>query len=102
MHLMLRTILRSMRVRAMTSDEFAGFRDGLVRDHAVEQVWIGRWTAQDAEAQVARELAEALPDGPATAGQLLLAAEDDEGLVGILWLSLTHPRGVPDTRKRLA
>ena len=86
-----------MRLREMTAEEYAEYRPTLVREYAAEQVWIGRFSAQDAEAEVDRELAELLPDGPATAGQPLLVAEDDEGRVGVLWLSLTHPRGVPDT-----
>ena len=81
----------------MTAAEFDVFRRALVVEYAADQVRTGRYTAAESEGQVDAELRAQLPDGPQTAGQLLFTAEDDAGPIGILWLSLTHPRGAPDT-----
>ena len=81
----------------MTAAEFDVFRRGLVVEYAADQVRTGRYTAEESEGQVDAELRAQLPDGPGTADQLLFTAEDDAGPIGILWLSLTHPRGAPDT-----
>lgn len=86
-----------MRLRPMTSAEFDQWRERLVVEYAAEQVEAGAWSAPESEQRSEDDLRSQLTDGVLTAGHLFLWAEDDAGPVGVLWLSLTHPRGVPDT-----
>lgn len=86
-----------MLVRPMTEAEFDHWRRRLVLEYAQDQVTAGTWSADEAERRSAEGLDEELPDGQATADQVFLTAEDEQGAVGIIWLSLTHPRGAPDT-----
>jgi ribosomal protein S18 acetylase RimI-like enzyme len=84
-------------VREMTRTEFDEWRDHVMRAYAEEQVAAGNWSAEDATERAAREDDVLLPDGPATEGMLFLSACRPDGTrVGVLWLSLTHPRGTPD------
>ncbi|GAA4609944.1 ribosomal protein S18 acetylase RimI-like enzyme [Actinoplanes octamycinicus] len=84
-------------IRQMTQAEFDDWRAAAIRSHADEQMAAGNWSPDEAE-QLATEGHDALlPGGFATPGMLFLAADDPEGdRVGILWLSETHPRGIPD------
>lgn len=86
-----------MELRTMTTPEYDRWRRHLAAEYAVEQVAAGTWSPEEAESLAAAGLDEHLPDGPATAGHLLLVAADEHGPVGVLWLALTHPRGAPDT-----
>jgi ribosomal protein S18 acetylase RimI-like enzyme len=86
-----------MRLRPMTGTEFDQWRERLVVEFAAEQVRAGTWSEDDAEQLSEADLRSTLPEGADTAGMLLLIAEDDAGRVGVLWLSLIHPRGAPDT-----
>jgi len=84
-------------VRDMTGSEFEQWRDRTVRSFADEQVAAGNWAADEAVGLAAKSTDVLLPDGFATAGMLFLTAELPDGTaVGVLWLGLTHPRGVPD------
>lgn len=82
----------------MTAEEFAAWRLHSVRAYAQDKLNAGTWAAEEAEQRSQEEFDELLPDGLATDSQLLLCARDETGeQVGILWLSLVHPRGAPDT-----
>jgi ribosomal protein S18 acetylase RimI-like enzyme len=86
-----------MQLRKMTPAEFDVYRRQLIIDYAAEHVRAGTWNAEDAQALATADIDRSLPDGPDTAEELLLTAQDDQGPVGVLWLSLKHPRGVADT-----
>jgi hypothetical protein len=81
----------------MTPVEFEAFRDQLIVDYAADHARAGTWTAEEAQARATADIDRSLPEGPDTAEELVLTAYDDQGPVGILWLSLKHPRGVADT-----
>lgn len=81
----------------MTEDEYRVFIDRVHRDFAIEQAQIGQSTYEAALAAGIAGDAELLPKGRHTPGQLFFVAEDEDGVVGELWLQTFHPRGVPDT-----
>jgi ribosomal protein S18 acetylase RimI-like enzyme len=73
----------------MTDAEFTDFRARLIPSYAADHVRLGDWNADEAEARAAHDTDTALPDGPRTAGMLVLAAENEGGEhVGNVWLSL--------------
>jgi ribosomal protein S18 acetylase RimI-like enzyme len=79
----------------MTDDEFAAYRVQMVDGYAVEVARSKGLSAEDGRADAERQTAGLLPDGRATAGQLLFVAIDADGAtVGTLWLSTTAPGGV--------
>ncbi|BCJ41267.1 N-acetyltransferase [Actinoplanes ianthinogenes] len=89
--------MAEMVVRQMTQTEFDDWRSRAIKVYAEEQVAAGNWAAGEAERLAAEGHDALLPDGFDTPGMLFLLAHDPDGnRVGILWLSLTHPRGVPD------
>jgi ribosomal protein S18 acetylase RimI-like enzyme len=82
----------------MTAEEYDAWRSSAIRGYAQEHTTAGTWTAEEAPANAEGEFDALLPDGRDTTGMLLFTAKDaDAAPVGILWLSLTHPRGAPDT-----
>jgi ribosomal protein S18 acetylase RimI-like enzyme len=82
----------------MTADEFDAWRQHSITEYAKEHVAAGNYPEDEAAARSRAEFDELLPGGLATDGMVFLQARDDDGSpVGILWLSLTHPRGAPDT-----
>ncbi|WP_432049969.1 GNAT family N-acetyltransferase [Verrucosispora sp. NA02020] len=89
--------MSELTVRSMTEIEFGQWYSSLVRTYADEQVAAGNWSAENA-LQMARHSNETLlPDGFATAGMLFLKGELDDGTaIGVLWIGLTHPRGIAD------
>jgi ribosomal protein S18 acetylase RimI-like enzyme len=90
-------LMTDMHVRAMTRTEFDEWRDSIDRAFADEQVTAGKWSAEDAIDLATRDNNALLPDGLATPGMLfLIACRPDGTRVGVLWLSLRHPRGTPD------
>lgn len=85
-------------LQPMTAAEFATWRDHSITAYADEHVAAGNFAPDEAISRSTGEFDELLPEGRETAGMLLFSARDDAGSqVGILWLSLTHPRGAPDT-----
>ncbi|BEP15662.1 hypothetical protein acdb102_39730 [Acidothermaceae bacterium B102] len=85
-------------LQPMTAEEFATWREHSIRLYAEEHVTAGNYLAEEALARSSAEFDDRLPDGRSTSGMLLLVARDAAGAdVGMLWLSLTHPRGAPDT-----
>jgi GNAT superfamily N-acetyltransferase len=82
----------------MTTEDFQAWRLHALQTYAQEKMNAGAWTAAEAEQRSREEFDELLPDGLASESQLLFCARDQSGeQVGILWLSLVHPRGAPDT-----
>ena len=78
---------RTVRLRAMTSEEFTEYLDWVVDDYARELERNGKATGDAALAASRASFDGLLPDGVATEGQTLLIAEDEEGArrVGLLW-----------------
>ena len=86
-----------MCVRPMTQPEYDVWRLALAEAYAQEQVAAGRWAPDEALALSFSSTDDLLPDGPSTEGMLLLKGIRPDGVpVGVLWISLTHPRGAPD------
>jgi ribosomal protein S18 acetylase RimI-like enzyme len=84
-------------VRAMTQVEFDEWWEALGRSYAADQIAAGNWSPDKALELARQGNANLLPDGLATPGMLLLHAVRGDGTrVGVLWIGLTHPRGVPD------
>jgi ribosomal protein S18 acetylase RimI-like enzyme len=93
-----RALMPSVTLEPMTADEFERWRQHSISEYAKEHVAAGNYHEDEAAARSRAEFDELLPDGLATEDILLLQAKDSDGVdVGILWLSLTHPRGAPDT-----
>lgn len=84
-------------VRDMTTIEFDGWRNAVVRAFAEEQIAAGNWPPDEAVELAVNANDALLPDGFATVGMLFLRGTRPDGTpVGVLWLGLTHPRGTPD------
>ena len=82
----------------MTGGELEAYLEKLAREYAAEQVAAGSWLADGAVERARADSAGMLPQGVDTPGHLLRVAEDASGArIGVLWLSLEHPRGVPQT-----
>ena len=78
----------------MTEPEYEAFRTRSARAYADHRVSNGEWPADGAEQRALTDQSERLPDGAGSPGALLLRAEDEEGLVGWLWLGPQwHPGG---------
>ena len=84
----------SLSLRPMTDDEFAVYREQMVDGYAVDVARSKGLSAEDGRADAERQTSALLPDGRATAGQLLFLAVDDGAAVGTLWLSTTAPTGI--------
>lgn len=81
----------------MTEAEFESYRHAVASAYAAEQVAAGNWSADEALERALQGNAAFLPDGLATPGMLLLKGVRGDGTsVGILWIGLEHPRGIPD------
>jgi GNAT superfamily N-acetyltransferase len=73
--------------RPMTDDEFGRWAAKGAEDYARD--WIARGVPEDeARAKAARDHAELLPDGRATAGMLFSVLEQEGTPVGTLWLAV--------------
>ncbi len=84
-------------LRDMTEAEFDEWHAGTLRAYAEAQVAAGNWTAEDAPELSRQDDAARLPEGHSTPGMLFLKGLLGDGTpVGVLWLALTHPRGIPD------
>jgi ribosomal protein S18 acetylase RimI-like enzyme len=90
--------MRGLKLDTMTSAEFAAWRDHSVGEYAKEHVTAGTYGADESLQRAAAEFDDLLPAGLDTPHMLLFTARDDaDEAVGVLWLSLVHPRGAPDT-----
>jgi GNAT superfamily N-acetyltransferase len=77
--------------RPMTAAEFVEFRANLIRDYGADHVAAGNWAADQADELAARQLDGYLPDGPQTAGMLVMVGETADGQpVGHFWVALQH------------
>lgn len=75
----------------MTAAEFKIYRARLIPAYAADNVQAGDWDPDQAETLAARETDNLLPEGPQTAGMLLLAAENENGeQVGQVWIALNR------------
>jgi ribosomal protein S18 acetylase RimI-like enzyme len=84
-------------VRPMTPAEFDRWWPALARSYAATQVEAGNWPTDGSVARALESNAGLLPQGLDTPGHLLLTGQRADGEpVGVLWISLTHPRGTPD------
>jgi ribosomal protein S18 acetylase RimI-like enzyme len=70
----------------MTPDEFDLYRRRAVGEYAAEHVRAGDWSQEEAERRAAKETDDLLPDGVDTPGMVLLVAEAEGELVGLVWL----------------
>jgi GNAT superfamily N-acetyltransferase len=77
----------------MTASEFAAFRSRLIPRYAAEKVRAADWAKDEAEELAVAQTDELLPEGPGSAGMLLLTADDSDGQqVGLVWVALNRPR----------
>lgn len=83
-----------VRLDPMTEAEFQAYFEHILVRYAASNVTSGNWTAQEAAAKSAENLARLLPDGLATKDTHLLLARDAASgdRVGIFWLNL-RPHG---------
>jgi hypothetical protein len=70
-------IVADLKIRAMTQEEFSGYRRRAISEYAAEHVRAGNWKPETAEQRAAQETDELLPDGVDTAGMVLLVGETD-------------------------
>ena len=86
-------------LRPMTQSEYDDYRRTLPEEYAASHVEAGTWLPHEALAKAEAQVVEIL--GPSPDDQpdnLLLTAElDDSTPVGLTWLALARPGGVPDT-----
>ena len=86
--------MADLQIRAMTRDEFDLYRRRAIREYAAEHVRAGNWSQDEGELRAARETDDLLPDGVDTAGMVLLVAEADGELAGLVWLGRAPRRQV--------
>lgn len=85
--------MEGLLLRSMTAAEFAVLRSRLIREYAAEKARIEDFAEDAAESLSAARFDSLLPEGPGTAGMLLLAADNQDGeQVGLVWLALNQPR----------
>ena len=76
----------------LTSEAWDAWRERSVRDYADGKVRAGTWAPEAALGLAADELAQLLPDGPATAGNELRSVVNADGqVVGSVWVGPTRP-----------
>ena len=81
-------------LRAMTREEFVGYREQLVTSYAQDMVDAGAFDDVAAALKAAEGTAqELLPDGSNTPGQHLWSPVDGDTVVGILWIHVDGPNG---------
>jgi ribosomal protein S18 acetylase RimI-like enzyme len=84
-------------IRPMTQTEYDRWRAAAVETYAREQLEAGRWPMATAMAQAQEANDELLPGGYQTPDMLFFTGvRPGSGPVGLLWLGLVHPLGVPD------
>lgn len=81
----------------MTEVEFAEWDEASTREYAKAQAASGVWPAGRALEESRTSRRAVLPDGLATDGMVFRTAVLSDGTrVGNAWISLSHPRGLPD------
>lgn len=81
----------SLRLVEMDAGDFARRRAPLVAGYARAIMTSRGLTAAQAAAEAGRDIADRLPHGPATAGQILRKALRDGTEVGWIWVTLPEP-----------
>jgi ribosomal protein S18 acetylase RimI-like enzyme len=84
-------------LRPMTDDDLTTRRAALTDDYALDLQRSRGLPLDRARVDAQRQLAELLPDGVATDGTLMFAAEADGVAVGWIWISLPSAPERPDT-----
>jgi ribosomal protein S18 acetylase RimI-like enzyme len=85
--------MEQLRLQPMTAADYQAYRGRLIPDYAADHVEAGDWAPAEAETLAARQVDELLPDGPRTAGMLVLTAHIGDGeRVGLVWIALDRPR----------
>lgn len=84
-----------IRLVRMNEAQYQAFMELSARDQREGHVREGRWRADEAEANMARLVAQFLPQGLATPGHLFWAIEEEgsRALVGGLWVALAEEAG---------
>lgn len=79
----------------MTEEEYRPWLEAAVRDYAEDHIKDGRWTAENALEESAKEFNHLLPEGLATAGNYLFRIYDarQDQKVGYLWFAVQEPEG---------
>jgi ribosomal protein S18 acetylase RimI-like enzyme len=79
----------------MSDTQFDDYIQALIKNYAQEHVDAGNWSADEAPAKAAAQIAELLPDGVATPDHYIYAVEDtaSQEQVGILWLAVQDRAG---------
>ncbi|GAA2605321.1 GNAT family N-acetyltransferase [Dactylosporangium fulvum] len=78
-------------LRPMTPAEYDARIPVLKREYAADEVRAGRSTPETAQERTDQLFARLLPDGLATAGQLLFSGVADGVVIGFIWLALPTP-----------
>jgi ribosomal protein S18 acetylase RimI-like enzyme len=83
--------------RPMAADEFDEWHEGVLRPFAEAQAAAGSGTPAENLERVRTSQAALLPRGAQTPGMLFLqGVRGDGAVVGSMWISLEHPRGIRD------
>jgi ribosomal protein S18 acetylase RimI-like enzyme len=87
----------ALEIRPMTETEYDRWREAAIETYARDQLEAGRWPMATAMQQARASNDELLPGGFATPDMLFFTAvRRGSGPVGLAWLGLVHPLGVPD------
>lgn len=75
-------------LESMSPEVWVRWRAATIAGHARDQVRIGAWPADGADARAAAVLAVLLPDGQSTADHQFMSILDEDGvIVGALWFA---------------
>ena len=86
--------MNELTLRKMTSSEFDIFRSREIHEYAMQQVRVGYWTEEEAEACSVKQIDSLLPEGIDTTEMLLLIAENVDGIaIGHVWVALQSRPG---------
>lgn len=78
----------TLQLTPMTQEQFVPYLANLMTNYAAENVTSGRWRADEAEAQAAKQIQGLLPDGLASENQHLFALTVGAAQVGVLWFAV--------------
>lgn len=89
--------MAALEIRPMTETEYDRWREAAIETYARDQLEAGRWPMATAMERARTSNDELLPAGFETADMLFFTAvRPGSGPVGLAWLGLVHPLGVPD------
>lgn len=89
--------MATVRLRAMTSDEYQAYLDQRVPEYGADKARSGEFDPETANERARQEFDALLPDGRDTPGHLIFTADSADGEpVGGLWLAL------PSDARRMA